>query len=248
MKESPMFIRLALVFVLALGCANVAVAQTAQQEIERFVDFYGAELTRTGFAPDASSTRETRITFLQQTVKRFCSPLLSMKRADPGRPISDEVVVFLHFVDDQPGPEHRTFADFLISGGSSGWKLSKHLEGKLERAQPLVNPLTLGVLPEGVLAPTAPGCSSPLPGPKPTPPPPPAPVYPGYPSNEGILDATGAALFDDFAAAGQAPNPQMFRFAFRVAYDWLVGNVPTLEAAKAKHQKEWRALLGLPPQ
>lgn len=224
------------ILALVLLFAVPASAQTAQDTIGAFVDFYGAELTRTGFVPDASSTRETRILFLQETVKRYCSPLLSMKRADPGRPISDEVVVFL-----KTGPEYRTFADFLISGGSSGWKLSKHLEGRLPTVQPLVNPLTLGLLPEASFAPTVPGCQPPTPTPTPVPPPS-TPPYPGDP----VFDAVGVALFADYAEAGQSPNPEMGRWFGRTIYDWLAKVVPTLDASIAKHRAEWRAALGLP--
>ena len=65
-----------LLIALFLLASVPAYAQTAQDEIGRFVDFYDSELQRTGFLPDAGSTRETRIAFLQATVKRFCSPLL----------------------------------------------------------------------------------------------------------------------------------------------------------------------------
>lgn len=71
------------------------------------------------------------------------------------------------------------------------------------------------------------------------------PQFPPYPQPETIVDGAGEALFADFAEAGQNPNPQMFRFAFRVAYDWLTKNVASLEASVAKHRKEWRQLLGL---
>lgn len=222
---------------LLLFTASLAHAQTAQDEISRFVDFYGDELTRTGFKPDASSSRETRIAFLQQTVKRFCSPLLAMKRADPGRPISDEVVVYL-----VTGPEYRVFADFLISGGSANWHLSDHTEGRLPIAQPLVNPLTLGVLPEASFAPTVPGCKPPGTEPPPVTPPPTMPPYPGDP----VFDAVGVALFADYAEAGQLPNPEMGRWFGRTIYDWLAKVVPTLDASIAKHRAEWRAVLGLP--
>ena len=73
------------------------------------------------------------------------------------------------------------------------------------------------------------------------------PQYPPYPQPEDPLDAAGVALFADFAEAGQPPNPQMFRFAFRVAYSWLTKEVPSLQASIDKHRKEWRAILGLPP-
>lgn len=72
--------------------------------------------------------------------------------------------------------------------------------------------------------------------------------YPPYPPNESDVDGAGVALFADFGQAGQPPNPQMFRFAFRVAYSWLTKEVADLPASVAKHRREWRALLGLPPQ
>jgi hypothetical protein len=75
----------------------------------------------------------------------------------------------------------------------------------------------------------------------------PPPTFPGYPQPETAVDGAGQFLFADFAEAGQAPNPQMFRFAFRVAYDWMAKNVATLDASIEKHRKEWRGLLGLPP-
>lgn len=232
-------IRVLLVWLLL---AAPAYAQTAQQEISRFVGFYGDELTRTGFRPDQSSTRETRINFLQATVKRFCSPLLSMKRADPGRPISDEVVVFLTI-----GPDYRTFADFLISGGGPNWHLSDHLEGKLPIAQPLVNPLTLGQLPEASFAPTVPGCKPPG-QPEPTPIPPPTPVQP-YPDENawwgGYYEPEVAKLY--FEAGLPFPdNSAAFRWFTRVAYDIRDGM--TREAAAAKHLASLRAALGLPPR
>lgn len=76
---------------------------------------------------------------------------------------------------------------------------------------------------------------------------PPPPQLPPYPPNESDVDGAGVALFADFALAGQAPNPQMFRFAFRVSHDWLSKKEPDLPASVKKHRKEWRALLGLPP-
>lgn len=85
-----------------------------------------------------------------------------------------------------------------------------------------------------------------LPSPIPAPTPPP-PALPPYPFPEDAVDGAGVALFADFAQAGQAPNPQMFRFAFRSAYSWLSKEVPSLEASVAKHRREWRQILGLPP-
>lgn len=213
---------------------------TAQDEISRFVSFYDDELSRTGFKPDASSTRDTRIAFLQQTVKRFCSPLLAMKRADPTRPISDEVVVFV-----QAGAEYRKFADFLISGGSANWQLSDHIEGFLPASQPLVNPLTLAFLPDGVLAPTVPGCTGPTPGPGPEPP----PVVQPYPSESPdggwwgqVADVQIAATY----ARKGIPYPsdqKSLRWVGRISYDIRDGM--TKEASLAKHIKELEQELGL---
>jgi hypothetical protein len=74
--------------------------------------------------------------------------------------------------------------------------------------------------------------------------PPPTPQYPPYPPNEFDVDGAGLALFSDFSAAGQDPNAQMFRFAFRVAYSWLVKETVSLPASVRKHRAEWRAILG----
>lgn len=228
-------VRRFLITALLVLTATVAHAQTAQEEIGRFVDFYGDELARTGFAPDASSTRDSRIAFLQATVKRFCSPLLSMKRADPSRPISDEVVVFL-----KTGPEYRVFADFLISGGSAGWQLSDHLEGKLPIAQPLVNPLTLGVLQEAAFAPTVPGCQPPTPTPVPQPP---APKP--YPGDQFFIEKMGQLLEWDYAEAGQRLNAGSSVWFSRTIWRY-VNEGMSIEQSVAQSRKEWRAALGLP--
>jgi len=226
-------IRILLALVLLAGPAY---AQTAQDEINRFVDFYAAEVQRTGVAPDASSTRESRIAFLQQTVKAFCSPLLAMKQGDPGRPISDEVVVFL-----KTGAEYRVFADFIISGGSSGWKLSKHLEGRLPIEQPLVNPLTLGLLPEASFAPTAPGCKTPGPAPTPIPP----PVTKPYPGDAFFIEKLGQILEWDYAEAGQRLNAGSSVWFSRTLWRYLNEGM-SIEQSTAQSRKEWRAALGLP--
>jgi hypothetical protein len=88
----------------------------------------------------------------------------------------------------------------------------------------------------------------------------PLPKHPPYPSPEDVVDRAGEMLFEDFAEANRLrpddpntkPNPKMFRFAFRVAYDWLTQNQPTLRDAIRKHRNNsvdgWRKLLGLPPK
>ncbi len=222
-----------LITAVLIITATVAHAQTAQQTIGAFVDFYALELSRTGFAPDASSTRETRIAFLQETVKRFCSPLLSMKRADAGRPISDEVVVYL-----KTGPEYRVFADFLISGGSGAWNLSRHLEGKLPIAQPLVNPITLGLLQEASFAPTVPGCVPPT---APIPPPASKP----YPGDQFFIEKLGQLLEWDYAEAGQRLNAGSSVWFSRTIWRY-VNEGMSIEQSVAQSRVEWRAALGLP--
>lgn len=231
-------VRRFLITAVLIITATVASAQTAQQTISAFVDFYALELSRTGFKPDASSTRETRIAFLQDTVKRFCSPLLAMKRADAGRPISDEVVVFL-----RTGPEYRVFADFLISGGSGAWSLSRHLEGRLPIAQPLVNPLTLGLLQEASFAPTVPGCKPP--GATPAPVPVPVPQPKPYPGDQFFIEKIGQILEWDYAEAGQRLNAGSSVWFSRTIWRY-VNEGMSIEQSVAQSRKEWRAALGLP--
>lgn len=228
-----------LLIALFLLASVPADAQTAQEEIARFVDFYGAEVQRTGFTPDETSTRETRIAFLQQTVKGFCSPLLAMKRGDPGRPISDEVVVYV-----ETGPDYRVFADIIISAGSSAWRLSDHLEGKLPIEQPLVDPLTLGLLQEASFAPTVPGCVPPLPVPVPTPTPPPG--HKPYPGDQFFIEQIGQVLEWDYAEAGQILNAGSAVWFSRPIWGYVNEGL-TIDQAVARARKEWRAALGLPP-
>lgn len=137
---------------------------SAQSEVDRFVDFYARRCTETGFRPDQTTSHDQQMRFLQDCLKRFCSSLLCMKRADPTRPISNEAIVFVG-----PGVEYRLFIDFIIGAGGATPSLTKKLTGYLPTAQPLVNPLTLEQLPEGWLAPTIPGCTGPTPEPIPEP-------------------------------------------------------------------------------
>jgi hypothetical protein len=224
------------VFLLTLLIAAPAAAQTAQSEIDRFVDFYGAEVTRSGEKPDHTSTRESRILFLQRTVKAFCSPLIAMKRASDTRPISDEVVVFVGL-----GPEYRVFADFIPNGGSAGWSLSKHLDGRLPLDQPLVDPLTLGRLAEASFAPTVPGCKPQTPKPIPTP----EPIAKPYPGDAFFVEKVGALLEADYAEAGQSLNAGSATWFARPIWTYVNEGL-SIDQAVAKARKEWRAALGLP--
>jgi hypothetical protein len=236
--------RITATVILSALLSIPAYAQTAQQEISRFVDFYGQELTRSGFRPDESSTRQTRIDFLQATLKKFCSPLLAMKRGDPGRPISDEVVVFLKL-----GPEYRVFADFVVSGGSNAWRLSHHIDGVLPVAQPLVNPITLGTLPEASFAPLAAGCSSAPPVVTPDPPTcpvcPPIPPKPSYPGDQFFIEKIGQVLEWDYAEAGQRLNAGSSVWFSRTIWRHVNEGL-SMDESTARSRKEWRAALGLP--
>lgn len=81
--------------------------------------------------------------------------------------------------------------------------------------------------------------------PKPCPVCPPVVTIPPYAGDE-VFDQVGAALFADYAAAGQAPNIGMGRWFGRTIYDWIAGNTRTLQESIEKHRREWREILGLP--
>lgn len=230
-------------------------AQTeAEVEFEKFVEFYGRELVRTGFQPDASTSRDDRVFFLQRTLQLYCSPLWMMKRADPFRPISDEAVVWV-----KEGPEYRRFGDFIVSGGSDAWHLSTHLEGPLPVAQPLVSPLmvlssgagTPGYAAEplpGGVAPTVPGCVSPLP-PELEEPLPPAKALPSYEDFGG--DESGMkisrVLEADYREAGRPGlDGGCGAWIGRCYYDYIADRYDTVEESIAIHRPEWRRALGLP--
>jgi hypothetical protein len=77
----------------------------------------------------------------------------------------------------------------------------------------------------------------------------PQPPHKPYPGDQ-VWDGVGAVLFADYAAAGQAPNPQMGRWFGRTIWDATAGdaagNVLTVEDSIKKHRAEWKAALGLP--
>jgi hypothetical protein len=181
------------------------------------------------------------VAFLQATVKRFCSPLLSMKRGSPTRPISDEVVVYVRT---------REFRDFLRSGGTANYEVILRDETEvLPTDQPLVNPLDLSTLSEPISAvPTVPGCSGtpiPEPTPTPTPVPPPAPSFP-YPDEPTVVKAYQDRDKATYKEAGrQFPDPNdsdAFRHFAR--YGYSCKSMPEPDAAN-KHIAELRADLGL---
>lgn len=78
------------------------------------------------------------------------------------------------------------------------------------------------------------------------PPPETSTPYPG----DDVWDAVGYTLFADYAEAGQAPNPLMGRWFGRTIWDATEGDgtrVLTVDESIAKHRREWRSALGLPP-
>lgn len=150
---------------------------------------------------------------------------LNGKRGNP-LDISDDAVNFIgEGPGTTPGGQPCTVIDIIASAGSKDAKpYWGAMSDPVASSGAWVNPNS------------APGLPTPQP-----------PLYPPYPPNESDVDGAGVALFADFGLALQAPNPAMFRFAFRVAYSWLTKEVPDLPASVAKHRAEWRALLGLPP-
>jgi len=85
----------------------------------------------------------------------------------------------------------------------------------------------------------------PLGGPAPAPVPTPVPIVLPYPGDVHGT-ALGTALFEDYAAAGEFPNPGMGVWYWRTAWD-AAANGLTMDASIKKHRNEWRAILGLPP-
>jgi hypothetical protein len=121
-----------------------------KDDAERFVAFYRGRAEGLGFKPDDTTSREQRIRFLAETLVAFGKPGIVMKRADAGRPISDEVIVFT--APTFPG-DHRRFWDFIKSGGTSAFQLRIDGPGEIlpgptgQEQQLLVDPRTLQVMP-----------------------------------------------------------------------------------------------------
>ena len=160
---------------------------------------------------------------------------LNGKRGNP-HDLSDDAICFKgEGADFDPTDGHapRTVIDVIVGAGGPN-------------PQPQWAIVTKADAPVGA-AWVQPGPPPPPPTVTPTPTVPAKPKYPPYPADESVFDAVGTAMFADFAEAHQTPNPQMIRWAFRVAYSWLTIEPTDLKAALAKTRKEWRGLLGLPP-
>lgn len=117
--------------------------------MQRFATFYAQECGRRNWAPDQTTTHEQQMLFLQDCVLGYRrltgDDSFVMKRADPGRPISNEVVVFAgsatHPIDAN---DYRRFWDFIQGAGTSTWKIVVGGHGdKLPTDQILVDPATL---------------------------------------------------------------------------------------------------------
>jgi hypothetical protein len=231
-------------------------ALTASQEVDRFVQFYADTAKAAGWAPDETTSRDQRVQFLSETLKKYCSKVLVMKRASPTRPVSDEVVVSV-----LPGGEYRLFRDFIVSGGSSAWRYA--FTGPLEQLptdQPLVSPLDLSTLSEPVAAaPTVPGCTGPVPtpgpgpgpGPTPTPPANTVPFHP-YDGDAKWVPVSQQMEADYKEANGVGLDGGCGMWIARTIHDCYMGEnaqTPplTLEVSLKKHRAELRAALGLPP-
>ena len=179
----------------------------------------------------ASSSREYRNAFWARVIgcayhghpvyNLFPDRQWHLKKAGPTSPQSDDVATSM--------PSRQAW-DCIPGAGADGYRFEAD---------------HIGVLPSGqvVYAPPVPSGSATEP---PEPEPAPEPVYPPYPG-DAVFDQVGVVLFADYAAAGQAPNPQMGRWFGRTIYDWLATVEPTLDASITKHRREWRAILGLPP-
>ena len=158
---------------------------------------------------------------------------------------SEDAVVY----GNNPADLHNV-VDMVIGTGAPGARLVPNTTATVPRRASdtweAPRPLTASELAYLGGTGTVPG-PSPAPTPKPCPDPSahlpkPKPAYPG----DGKGAELGAALFSDYAAAGQTPNPGMGIWFFRTAWD-AANEGLTMDQSIAKHRAEWRALLGLPP-
>lgn len=116
-----------------------------KDDAERFCAFYLQRCRETGFKPDqpGDAGREAQVRFLSETLQRYGDPSITMKRADPTRPISNEAIVFA-----RPGEQYRWFWDFIANAGSPGWVVQAAGPGEaLPPPQVLVDPATLQIIP-----------------------------------------------------------------------------------------------------
>lgn len=114
-----------------------------RDNMDRFATHYGVFCGSTGRAPNATSTRESRVQLLRDAVLSYRAATgdrsFVMKRADAGRPIGDDVVVFI-----TPGSDYRRYWDFIPNAGLDTWALAVHGGGDiLDPGQILVDPDTL---------------------------------------------------------------------------------------------------------
>jgi len=118
----------------------------------RFARFYRERCRRMVWAPDARTTHDEQMQFLRDTILEFRGTTgdksFVMKRADAGRPVSNEVIVFMA---DPASGDYRRFWDFLRDAGRSNWTVldTEALLGRgtiLPPEQLLVDPVTLNTI------------------------------------------------------------------------------------------------------
>lgn len=190
-----------------------------------------------GWNLGTASTREQRNYFLERVcgIVHWGHPKYNLtpdpqwhcKDADGptgGRPPSDDVVVSM---------PSRTMYDCIPGCGADGYRFDPSHGEFLDTSQFVFVPVRPKVI-DGPGVAHTPGGSGPVSS------------FPPYPSNEAEVDGAGVLLFADFKRKGEAPNPEMFRHAFRTAYDWVTGNEKTLADSVRKHRAEWCAILGIP--
>lgn len=73
----------------------------------------------------------------------------------------------------------------------------------------------------------------------------PPPTKP-YPGDDFFRHSVGKVLEADYAEAGQQLNDGSSVWFARTIWDYVIGDL-TIEESVAKHRKEWREVLGLPP-
>ncbi len=118
----------------------------------RFAQFYLARCHALQWGPDLTTSRQSRVDFLREAIieyrAKYGDKSFVMKRAAPGNPISDDVVVFM---DPRESGDYRRYWDFITSAGVDTWSI-KRTQGELgdgdilPDAQPLVDPVTLQII------------------------------------------------------------------------------------------------------
>lgn len=122
---------------------------TALGRMVIFAQFYLDRCHALRWGPDASTTRDSRVEFLRQAIIAYRAKTgdksFVMKRADRGRPVGDDVIVFM---DDPRTGDYRRYWDFIGNAGIDAWVVKRTArelgEGEiLDTGQILVDPVSL---------------------------------------------------------------------------------------------------------